>query len=251
MSALLAAELLKLRTTRSRFVYPLVAVLLTGLATAGTIGASRDAERFGEGFQPDLVGTASVAGLLALVLGIVSVTGEFRHGTITPTLLVAPVRERVLASKAVAAVLAGVAFGVVAVTAVAAIAVPWLTALDVPLTLGDGDVWTRALRVLVAAALWGALGVAFGALVHSQTAALVAALMWLLIGEPLLGALLTIPDWRSAQRFFPGQALDAVSSPASSEELLGPWAGLGVALVYVAVLGALGVARTRSRDITA
>jgi ABC-2 type transport system permease protein len=248
VTALLRAELLKLRTTRSAIAYPAVLALLAGLGAAAQVGAARDAERPPD-FQPELVAIASIAALVAFVLGIVAVTAEFRHGTITPTFLTTPVRERVLAAKGLVCSLAGGAFAVGAIVVVAAVAVPWLLALDVPLALDDGDVWTRALRVTLAVALWGALGVAVGAVVHSQVGAILGAFGWLLVLEPLVGGLLSLAGLEGAGQYLPGSALDAIAAPPE-EELLGFWPGLGLSALYLAALGALGVLRTRRRDVS-
>jgi len=67
---------------------------LGGLAAAAEIGSAEDARRSTLEFQVGLVEAAGIAGLLGLILGITIVTTEFRHGTITPTFLAAPVRER-------------------------------------------------------------------------------------------------------------------------------------------------------------
>ena len=47
MTALVASELLKLRTTRARFAYPVVLAAVAGLGTAATIGSAFDEQRGG------------------------------------------------------------------------------------------------------------------------------------------------------------------------------------------------------------
>jgi hypothetical protein len=179
----------------------------------------------------------------------VAITTEFRHGTITPALLVAPVRERVLVSKAAAAAVVGALLGAFALAIVAAVAVPWYAALDVDLLVGDREVWLRALKIVLVATLWGTLGVAIGALVVSQIGALVGTLIWLLIAEPLVGALLRLIDVGGVVPYLPGSASEAVSG-STGEEMLGFWGGLGVVLAYLAIVGGLGVLRVGRKDIT-
>ena len=48
---------------------------------------------------PDLLGIAGLSQLFTLVLGILAVSTEFRHGTITPSLLVVPDRTRLVLAK--------------------------------------------------------------------------------------------------------------------------------------------------------
>ena len=98
--ALVRSELLKIRTTRGWYAYLVVIVLLAGIAVAAAIGSADDSRRSELDFQVEFIEAAGFAALLAIILGITAVTTEFRHGTITPTLLVEPVRERVLAAKA-------------------------------------------------------------------------------------------------------------------------------------------------------
>ena len=62
-----------------------------------------------------------------------------------------------------------------------------LSARSVPLHLFTGRATLRLmLGTILAAAITGALGVGFGLLLRRQTAAIVVALVWLLVGEPLL-----------------------------------------------------------------
>ena len=105
MTRLISSELLKLRSTRTALA--LIAsvvglVVLIGLIATLTADFEKDDVR-----TVDLLGIAGFAQVFALILGILAVTTEFRHGTITPTLIVAPDRVRLVMAKLVAHVLAG------------------------------------------------------------------------------------------------------------------------------------------------
>jgi hypothetical protein len=100
------------------------------------------------------------------------------------------------------------------------------------------------LGVLGASALTGAIGVGFGSVVRRQTAAIVVALVWLLVGEPLLSV-------AHVQQYAPGHAIAAVvNAGRHSSELLDLGAGIAVALGYALGLGALGTLLVKRDDVT-
>lgn len=249
MTALVRSELLKIRTTRSWWAYLIVIVLLTGLGVAAEIGSSESANRSTSSFQLGLVDTVGVAVLFAIILGITIVTTEFRHGTVTPTFLVEPHRERVLVAKAVAAVIVAIGFALLALAVVFAVAIPWLTFVDAQLHLGDGEFVTRVAEQILSAVLWALLGVAIGAVVHSQVAALVGTLIWIFLVETLLVGLFGLLDVDGAVAYLPFHALDSADG-SGGENLLSYWGGVAVSLGWVALLGAAGTWRTRRRDIS-
>ena len=96
---LVHAELLKLRTT-PRTVLGLLLALLA-IVVIGAVGTITSARRR---LQPDAarrpVDVAGFADVVALILGVLVMTWEYRHDTITETFLVEPRRERVVGSKA-------------------------------------------------------------------------------------------------------------------------------------------------------
>ena len=97
--------------------------------------------------------------------------------------------------------------------------------------------------MVVASALTGALGVGFGLLLRRQTAAIVVALVWLLVGEPLIAI-------AGVQRYAPGHAIaSVVEAGHQGPDLLGFGKGLLVALVYVVVAAALGAIALRQSDV--
>jgi len=106
---LLSSELLKLRTTRT--FYALIGGAVTLIVIIVVLGAALGKFKGTGTPGRDLLSIAGLAPLFALVIGVIGVTTEFRHGTITPTLLVEPVRTRLMAAKLAAQMIAGLALG--------------------------------------------------------------------------------------------------------------------------------------------
>jgi ABC-2 type transport system permease protein len=246
MTVLLKAELLKLRTTRGVYWYLAALVLLTGIAAAAQASDTTVFQRDDPGFQRDLVSQSVTAPLLALLIGIVSITVEWRHGTITRTLLITPRRWRVLAAKELHASAVGVALAAIGVVVSLAVAIPILSNDDVSFTL-DAALLGRIAEIAIASALWGALGVGLGALVQNQTGAVVGAVIFVTLAESLLAALLDWADLHWLTDVLPRHALDAL---AGHEAGLSPGAGGAVGLAYVVVFASVAWLRIRRQDVT-
>jgi hypothetical protein len=247
MTNFLAAEFLKLRTIRATWGYALAAIGFAGLLTAGNIGSQSEFERFDPAFQFKLaLDGAFPAIVLALLLGILLFTNEFRHGTIARTLLVIPRRRILVVVKLLAGAGAGFGLALLAFAATAAVAVIWLSILDVPLELGEagGGVW----RGLLAAALVGMFGAAVGGVVHSQVGALVGTLVWIFVAEPIVWALLGLADLDGVSEYLPAATVLGIADTESE--------GLSYAATTLNLLGWLALAallaslRTERRDIT-
>ena len=249
MIALVRSEWLKVRTTRGWYAYLAVTILLVGIAVAGDVGSSDDERRSSLDFQLGLVDAAAFASLLAVIVGITIITSEFRHGTITPTLLAEPRRELVVAGKAVTAVLVSLLFALLGLAIAAAVGLPWLSAVGAEIQVG-GEIGTRALQVLLVTALWALIGLAVGVLVQSQIAALVGTLIWIFLGETLLIGVFGLLDIDGAAPYLPFQALDAADGSGGADDMLSYWAGVGVSLAWIVILGATGTERLRRRDVT-
>jgi ABC-2 type transport system permease protein len=245
----ISSELLKLRTTRTFLALVASAALLVAgvTALAAAIDPFRDIQVApGE----DLVGVAWFAIVFALVLGLLVVTTEFRHGTIAPTLLAVPSRGQLIAAKLVAHVLAGFALGLAAVVAnlVLAEAILSLRGIESGTSLGDAATWAAGLSG--ASALLAGLGVGFGAIVRNQVGALVGAFAWLFVVEPLLAAVPGIGD--AFSRFGIFAALDAVDglTADSGDDLLAQGPAALLLVGYVVLLAAAGAQLLRRRDVT-
>ncbi len=247
MMRLFAAELLKLRTLRSTWGFALVALLLAGLGTAGNIGGTPELDRLDPEFQFRIVLDAAFpASILALLMGIILVTNEFRHGTIARTLLAVPRRPRFVGIKLLTGAATGAALMVITLVTVAVTAVIWLGIIDVPLELGEAG--HGAARALVGASLAGLLGAAIGAAVHSQVGALVGALVWIFVAEPICWVLLGLLDLDGVSSYLPAASLGSVVD-SSGDGLAFP-AAVGMALAWGALATALALLRTSRRDIT-
>ena len=249
MSALVQAELLKIRTTRARWAYLTLIVVLTAIGTAGEIGSSESANRSTLSFQLGLIDTVGVSVLFAIIVGITIVTTEFRHGTVTPTFLAEPHRERVLFAKAIAATIVAIVFALLSLAVLAAVAIPWLTIVDAQLQLGDAEFLTRTGEQIFSTVLWALLGVAIGTAVQNQVAALVGTLMWIFLVENLLVGLLGLADADRIGEYLPFHALDAADG-AGGDNLLSYGSGLAVTVGWILLLGGFGTWRTIRRDIS-
>lgn len=249
MTAVVRSELLKIRTTRGWWAYLVVLVALVGIGAAAEVGSRSLDERSGLDFQYALVDLVGISSLLAIILGITIVTTEFRHGTITPTLLATPGRERVLAGKAIAGVLIAILFAALAILVVLVVASIYTSIDGGQLELADGDVVERAGTNVLGVVLWLLMGVAIGSVVHSQVAALVGTLVWLFLVETLLVGLFSLLDVDALEEYLPFHALDGADG-TGGDNLLSYGPALAVTCGWIAVLGAAGLVRTSRRDIT-
>jgi ABC-2 type transport system permease protein len=245
---LVRSELLKIRTTRGWYVYLGLIVLLVGIGVSGDVGTAEDFVRGTAEYQRALVEGAGFALLFALILAITVVTTEFRHGTITPTLLLAPRREHVVVAKAIAAVIVSVGFALLALLTLLVVGSIWLAAVGADNRLADPDVLGAAAKLLLAAPIWALVGIGVGVLVQSQVAALVGALIWIFIAETIIVALLELIDAGGLSDYLPFQALDAADG--TNPDLLPYWTAVAVSLGWALVLGLAGTERLRRRDIT-
>ena len=173
MTDQIRAELLKIRSTRTRLglVAGMVALivlfaLLAGLLTKAPHLVTPEDQR-------GLLNVGSTAGLFSALAGVMLITSEYRHGTIRPTFLFDPRRSHVIAAKAAAGFLAGIAFGLVGEALGLGIGSLALAARGIPFALSTGQAALMFGGGLAAVALWGVIGVAVGAIVRSQVGTII------------------------------------------------------------------------------
>jgi ABC-2 type transport system permease protein len=252
VKALVHAEVLKLRSTRTTaglLLATLALVTLTVTVSVPKAGAENPpvslddpsllAAAVGNGFGVPLV--------LVLLLGGIAFTQEFRYGTVTPTYLVEPRRTRILVAKVLSQALSSV----VITAATLALSVMYGIAL---IRSRDGDVtagaqfWQMVAAGFAVMAAYGVIGVAVGALVRNQVAAVVSVLVWMLAVEQIV-----IPAYPAVGRWMPGGATWALLQIGPSISLDGkllsaPVGGL-VLVGYTAAAVALALLVTPKRDV--
>jgi hypothetical protein len=252
VTRLVRAEFTKLRTTR--LVYGLSAAMAAfGVLTvaANILDRQGAPPLSADDFPMLIVGPVTLLAGAALLLGILAMTGEFRHHTVTQTFLVTPDRGRVVAAKLVAYPLAGIALTLTILAFTAAVAAGWLAAKGVTPSLLDarllalpmGHVLTGA---VLAAGLCALVGVGVAALVRNQVAALVGVAVWVLLVEGLLMSLLNAPS--SLAKWLPSAAAAALTNPGGGH--LSRLAGSLLLAGYALALALAGTRLVVRRDIT-
>jgi ABC-2 type transport system permease protein len=248
MTRVIGSEFFKLRTTRTFYGVTLGAIAI--VVVISLIAAI--AGKFGPTDQPgvDLLGIAGLSQLFTLVLGILAVSTEFRHGTITPSLLVVPDRTRLVLAKLVAHLLAGLFIGLLAYGLCAILALGILNVRDIDTGVSSSEVIKILIGGSIAAALFAAVGVGLGALVRNQVGAIVGALAYVFVIEPLVGIIPGIDD--AIHKYGFGGLSDGLARTNGSDntDVLGQLpAGLLFA-GYAAVFLVAGILLMRRRDVT-
>jgi ABC-2 type transport system permease protein len=242
VTRLVGAELLKLRTTRTFWWLAGSAVGLVLLIVVLSL-ALDDQERSASDVR-SLLSTAGIAGLMALVLGVVAGAGEYRHGTIASTLLVTPRRLRAVSATVLGCFLGGLAIGALAAALTAVIALPWLSAKDAVLPT-TGDTLEVFLGGTLYSGLAAALGAALGALLRNQVAAVVIVLVLIFVVDPAVAGLL--PD--VGQFTLTGLGVAMSAGEESDSDVLPRGVAALVWALYTLLLAALAAIFTARRDI--
>lgn len=250
MTRLIRAEALRLASTRTYWLLATGALALI----AGGVAPTAAATSFAPSTSParSVLAIAGLAQTVALIAGALSVTGEFRHRTITPAVLITPRRSPVLAAKVITLAGAGLAFGLAATGMATAITLPLLAARHLPAEVSAVGAAAIIAGGAIATALCAALGVGVGAIIRNQAGAVTAVLALVYVADPLLGF---IPRLGPAVRQY---GLDGLATAAThttgfpaSAQLLGQPAAALILAGYATAAALAGAALLRRRDITA
>ncbi len=232
-----AAELSKLRSLPAAR-WALLGTIAASLGLATAVAASApaagvDAMRIVASIMPFLqVGP--------ILLGVLAASSEYAGRQISTSLIVMPVRIRLLAAKAAAFLAVAAAMSSVAVGAGAAAA--WAVFEARGDGVADDGARGLALPPLAGAVLYlllmGLLALAAAVLLRSFVPPFAAVLVLVLVVSPLAAAATEHARW------LPDRAGAALYDPAAPN----PWAGLAALLAWVVATGAIAIAAFRRRD---
>jgi ABC-2 type transport system permease protein len=246
---LFRSEIRKAVSVRTTWV-----LTLAGL-TFAMIGAGFflfESEFSGEftGTDPEVAATIDQVGSaapLVLVVALLLITTEFRHGTIGRALQLNPSRTALLVSKAAIAAGYAVLFFVLGLLAVG------LLMLVTGESLSFGAATRDALwQGPVGLALTGVFGITLGALIRSQVVAVSLTLVWVFLGETLINQF--APE---VGRWLPFQALNSLflsdeimaGMPEGMVQPLEPFTALAVFVGYLLVTAIAAITLLRYRDV--
>jgi ABC-2 type transport system permease protein len=247
------SERVKFRTLRSRW-FTLLAAVSSLVGIGLIVGYATSTANWAELATEDTAPSATLQGfllaqLLIGVLGVLFVTGEYATGMICSTFAAVPTRLPVFGAKAAL-------FGAIAlVTMTTASFVTFLAANAIFLSpnghgysLSDPGVVRVVVGTGVYLGLVALLGGAIGWIVHS-TAGAISGLVGLLMVVPVLAGLLPHSISANVVPYLPSNAGEAFASSTQTPDMLSPWAGLGVFVLWVAVMIAVAAVVVRRRDI--
>lgn len=250
-SRLVSAELLKVTSTKMWMAFLVGVVLYIGIGVAASVfapqqpGMAIPTLQTPEGMR-NLFAQAGGAYVFAIIIGAIGMTQELRHQTLTSTLLAEPRRNKVMVAKMAAYAGIGAFYGAVGVAFGYALAFAMLPFKEHAAVPWDA-LWQIAGGALLGCALFAVLGVAVGALIRNQIAAILVILVWVLLVEALLVQLLP-----SVGKWLPGGALFGIlqTTGINDQSYLPAWGATLVLLAYTVVLGGLAAVTTNRRDVT-
>ncbi|WP_018156623.1 ABC transporter permease [Demetria terragena] len=264
MGPAIKAEVRKLLTTRMWWGMAIM-LFAIGALLALFIGLLSDTDPSSEAieagapvFTPtELATNVYTAGsafgyVILMVIGIMTIGSEYRHKTLTGSLLAVPRRARLIFAKIIALLGFGVMYGVIFLIGSVSIGATVLSMRGFDVLPDAGAICRSLGLLLLVLGLWALIGLGLGILIPNQVAAILVGVGGAFIVEPLLTFLASQTEiGETIQKFFPGPATQAVlGGYAGDTAQLSWWAGALVLAAYAAVFTGLGTLLTQRRDVS-
>ncbi|NHN56404.1 ABC transporter permease subunit [Calidifontibacter sp. DB0510] len=266
MGTAIKAEVRKLLTTRlwwGMAIAVLAAGALLALLMASILNETPNPEQQAQGqpaMTPLQIATSTYTSgsafgyVLLMVIGIMTIGSEYRHKTITGSLLAVPHRSRLIAAKVIALLAFGVLYGLIFLIGSVGAGATVLSIRGLEVFPEPGTLLRSLVLVLLVLGLWALIGLGLGVLITNQIAAILVGVGVAFIVEPLLGVLVSQVSWgESLAKYFPSRATNAVLqgyAQDGSTNQLSWWAGALVLIGYAAIMVAIGTFLTERRDVT-
>ncbi len=199
---------------------------------------------------------ASAGYVFPLLFGTLMVTTEFRHRLIVPTFLATPRRGTALFAKMLAGIVMGALYGAIAVAVAAGVGALVLSLMGQDTAIAETETWLVLGRAFLTMVLWTLIGIGLGSVIRNQIAAIVVALAFTQLVEPVLRLAVSGLEWGpDVTQWLPGAATEAVvgyslmSIGGTSAQLLTWWVGAIVLAGYAVLFAVIGSLTTWRRDI--
>ncbi len=252
MIALIKAELLKLRSTRTALGLFIIILIVTLVPLVLLMALLPKDWLETDGVAGFLNTASALVPLVLLVFGILGMTNEYRHGTITYSYLVTPRRWRVMVIKLLVYALVGLVTMLAAVILVYVLILAGGAVRGVSIDASGGSTLGDYARQIVVAGLITTFGVALGALFRAQVVTVAGVLIWALVVENIIAVVKPkVGMWMPFTVFNDvGAARIAGSDVATTVDQLSRSSAFAVSLVYIAFVSLLAVFISLRRDVT-
>lgn len=250
----LASEWVKFRTLRSTWwtlgSTVAVLVLLAWLAAAQVRAFRDDVPEVASLGQADVLAAgASLAQLVAAVLGVLTITNEYSSGMIRATFTAVPPRTPVIVSKALVVLGSVVLAGAIGLALSVPIVRAILDPIGITMDWGDATTWRVLGGTVLFLGLIALLGLGAGTILR-HTAAGVATVVGILFVLPIVATFFTGNHTvRDIAKFLPGSAGTAMTATSDlGDAYLTPGQGLAVAVAWAVVPLVVGMVLVKRRD---
>lgn len=264
MTAAIRSELRKFFTTRLWWGMA-IGIFLAGAAFAALFGflLTSEAAMSGPGVpqvsDPVQVANSVYSGglgvgyLLTLTIGVLCIGAEYRHKTMSATLLATPQRMTAMVAKVVSLLVIGALYGLISLVGSVSVGAAVLSIKDRD-PFPSSQIWRTLALGLLVLGLWALIGLGLGILIPNQVAALLIGVGVAWIVEPLIGFAMSFWEWgrENIAPYLPSSATNAVvnSVQQAGEVRLEWWGGALVLTAYAALLAGIGIWLTQRRDVT-
>lgn len=257
----LRSEFIKLTSLRST-VGLLMAIVFFGLATSAVLGVTAEGAGLpGEpsvGFMLDqvTVGTVLFGQLIAGVLGVLVICGEYASGTIQSTLIAVPARGAVLLAKSVVLFVTVTASALVAMFGSWAVTYPMFADFGIEIGLTAPGVMPALIGGSVYIGLAGVLGLGIGTVLRSVAAGVATVISIILLLPIVLSVLPASSLVRNLHLLSMSKAGDAMSSAPDdgrvfldlADGYVSSGAGWLVAAAWAGIFIVMGTIQLRRKD---